>query len=40
MKTKSSSRPETEETVASAFAAKNTFPAEDRMAATGEKAGT
>jgi len=40
MKPRSSSRPETEETAVLAFAGKNTFPAEDPMAATGEKAGT
>ena len=40
MKQKSSSKAETEETAASAFAVKNMFPAEAPTAATGEKAGT
>jgi len=40
MKQKSSSKPETEEKVALAFAAKKMFPAGDPMAATGGKAGT
>ena len=40
MKRKSSSKPETEETVALVFAVKNMFPAEDLTAETGEKAET
>jgi hypothetical protein len=40
MKRKSSSKLETEETVALAFAVKNMSPMEDPTAATGEKAET
>jgi len=40
MKRKSSSKRETEETVASAFGVKNTFPEAVPMAETGGKAGT
>jgi len=40
MKQKSSSKPETEETAVSAFAAKSMFPEEDLTAVMGERAGT